>query len=185
MLNFACGARIHESWENIDFSPIDRRVKKVNLLGRLPYADESFDVTYSSHFLEHLEEENAARLLGEVRRILKQNGILRLVVPDLENIAKEYLAILEKLDECEAWGESGGGKWGKSGGEIGGKIGESYVPAEGKNRGESWAESCGESRPETCAESSESWREKHEWILLEAFDQMTRTNGGGGNVKSL
>lgn len=42
ILNFACGNRIHKDWENIDFSPIDKHIKKVNLLGNLPYKDNSF-----------------------------------------------------------------------------------------------------------------------------------------------
>ena len=29
MLNFACGARIAKGWENIDFNPIDKNVKRL------------------------------------------------------------------------------------------------------------------------------------------------------------
>ena len=101
ILNIACGSRIspdttHE-WENIDFSPLDKRVKKVNLLKRLPYAQNYFDVAYSSHFLEHLSKENAPVFLREVWRVMKIGGILRIVVPDLENVVKEYLNIIEGL----------------------------------------------------------------------------------------
>ena len=97
MLNFACGARIHTDWENIDFSPIDARVKKVNLLGRLPYPDNYFDCAYSSHFLEHLTPESARSVLTEVLRVLKPGAILRLVVPDLENLCRTYTQTLESL----------------------------------------------------------------------------------------
>lgn len=50
-LNFGCGNRIHADWINIDFSPIDNRVQKVNLLQPLPFGDNTFDVAYSSPFL--------------------------------------------------------------------------------------------------------------------------------------
>ncbi len=96
-LNFACGSRIHPDWINIDFSPIDKRVKKVNLLRTLPFADKSFDVAYSSHFLEHLAPQKALQILKEIKRILKPNGIVRLVVPDLENLASVYLSTLSRL----------------------------------------------------------------------------------------
>ncbi|BDB64971.1 hypothetical protein T36_1433 [Helicobacter cinaedi] len=96
-LNFACGSRIHPDWINIDFSPIDKRVKKVNLLRTLPFADKSFDVAYSSHFLEHLTPQKALQILKEIKRILKPNGIVRLVVPDLENLASVYLSTLSRL----------------------------------------------------------------------------------------
>jgi len=97
MLNIACGSRIHSDWINIDFSPIDNRVKKVNLLRTLPFKNESFDVAYSSHFLEHLSPQNAKSLLQEIYRILKPKGILRIVVPDMENIARTYLALLSNI----------------------------------------------------------------------------------------
>lgn len=37
------------------------------------------------------------KILKEIRRILKDDGILRIVVPDLENIAREYI----KLMDCD------------------------------------------------------------------------------------
>lgn len=70
---------------------------KVNLLGTLPFADKSFDVAYSSHFLEHLTPQKALYILKEIKRILKPNGIVRLVVPDLENLASVYLSTLSRL----------------------------------------------------------------------------------------
>lgn len=101
ILNVACGSRISpnktHTWENIDFSPLDKRVKKVNLLQNLPYKDNSFDVAYSSHFLEHLSKDNARKFLLELNRIVKVGGIVRLVVPDLANIVSEYLRIYNLL----------------------------------------------------------------------------------------
>ncbi|WP_290457492.1 class I SAM-dependent methyltransferase [Helicobacter japonicus] len=98
MLNFACGSRIHPDWVNIDFSPIDNRVKKVNLLSTLPFKNDSFDVAYSSHFLEHLHPNKAVQILKEIKRILKPNGIVRIVVPDLQNMVQVYLDTLKKIE---------------------------------------------------------------------------------------
>lgn len=97
LLNFGCGSRIHPDWINIDFSPMDKRVKKVNLLRPLPYAKDRFDVAYSSHFLEHFTPAQALCLLKEMRRVLKPNGILRVVVPDLCNQVSAYLSTLSSL----------------------------------------------------------------------------------------
>lgn len=98
MLNFACGSRIHPDWVNIDFSPIDNRVKKVNLLSTLPFKNDSFDVAYSSHFLEHLHPNKAVQILKEIKRILKPNGIVRIVVPDLQNMVQVYLDTHKKIE---------------------------------------------------------------------------------------
>lgn len=97
MLNVACGDRFHEAWINIDFHPVDNRVKKVNILLGLPFQDNSFDFVYTSHFLEHLTPEQADFVLSEIKRVLKIDGIVRVVVPDLENICKEYLRILDMV----------------------------------------------------------------------------------------
>lgn len=99
MLNFACGSRIHKDFENIDFYPINENVKKVNLLQTLPYSDNTFNVAYSSHFLEHLDKDNAKKILKEIKRVLKDDGILRIVVPDLEDIAREYIKLMDCNDD--------------------------------------------------------------------------------------
>ena len=45
----------------------------------LPYRDASFDRVLSSFMLHHLEGDEKARTLGEVRRVLKPNGRFHLV----------------------------------------------------------------------------------------------------------
>jgi predicted SAM-dependent methyltransferase len=71
-------------------------VQAHNLLNGLPYKDNQFDVVYHSQVLEHFPKERAADFLRECFRVLKPGGILRVVVPDLENIAGEYLRRLRE-----------------------------------------------------------------------------------------
>ena len=105
LLNIACGDRYHIDWVNIDFHSTTKEVKKVNILKSLPFNDETFDVVYSSHFIEHLDLEQAEFVMKESNRVLKKNGILRVVVPDLENLCREYLAILEKTKIDKSFNE--------------------------------------------------------------------------------
>jgi SAM-dependent methyltransferase len=65
----------------------------------LRYADGEVDRIYSSHFLEHLREDVAVRVLKECRRVLKPGGLFRLVVPDLLHFARKYVAETEALIE--------------------------------------------------------------------------------------
>ena len=58
----------------------------------LPFADDSVDFVYSSHVLEHFHREVAARLLAEVRRVLRPRGYVRICVPDLEHAVALYEA---------------------------------------------------------------------------------------------
>ncbi|HLP62689.1 MAG TPA: methyltransferase domain-containing protein, partial [Candidatus Deferrimicrobium sp.] len=91
LLNIGCGDRFHKDWENIDLVPFSADVKKIDILGRLPYRDQSFQAVYCSHMLEHLDRDAAAAFAREVFRILKKNGIFRVLVPDLEQMARLYL----------------------------------------------------------------------------------------------
>lgn len=50
----------------------------------VPFGDETVDVIYSSHALEHIYLEEAQSLLQDAYRALKKGGLIRLAVPDLE-----------------------------------------------------------------------------------------------------
>lgn len=51
----------------------------------IPFKDASFDGIHCSHVIEHLEPKNAHKLLNEVDRTLKKNGIFILRTPMLYN----------------------------------------------------------------------------------------------------
>lgn len=99
-LNFGCGKRFASDWTNIDFHSESPQVKQVNLLSGFPFPDDSFDVVYSSHVLEHFHKEEAEFLLKEAYRVLKPTGIIRIVVPDLESLCREYLRVLDLPDDA-------------------------------------------------------------------------------------
>lgn len=95
-LNLGCGQRFHPDWVNLDLHPTEPSVQQWDLQEDLPFPEESFDVVYHSHVLEHFSKTDGLQLLHRCRRVLKPNGILRVVVPDLERIARLYLEALEK-----------------------------------------------------------------------------------------
>jgi SAM-dependent methyltransferase len=96
-LNLACGDFYVKSnnWVNVDWYPHSEYVQKANLIKGLEFPDETFEVVYTSHFVEHIPKEKLDFILSECHRVLKPNGILRIVVPDLEEIVREYLWNLE------------------------------------------------------------------------------------------
>ena len=128
ILNLGCGTRTHNSCTNVDFSiyallannkPITRiliglhllsslRIERLhsvdphiirwNLTEGIPFSDQSVDVVYSSHFLEHLNRRQSAKFLEECFRVLKRHGIIRIVVPDLKYIIDGYNNAVEKLE---------------------------------------------------------------------------------------
>jgi ubiquinone/menaquinone biosynthesis C-methylase UbiE len=98
VLNFGCGSTFHPAWVNIDIVSSSPEVRAYDIRENLPYPDAEFDACYSSHVLEHLKQHEAQKLLAECHRILKPKGIIRIVVPDLESIVRDYLNALEKVD---------------------------------------------------------------------------------------
>jgi SAM-dependent methyltransferase len=122
-INLGCGLSIAPGWINVDNSPNaqlskyprlrrllwrvgilsnqhyevqwPRSIKIHNLKKRLPYSDSSIDYIYTSHFLEHLALADAERLIKEAFRILKPEGVIRIVVPDLALGARRYLDSLK------------------------------------------------------------------------------------------
>jgi len=95
LLNIGCGNAFHPDWVNLDASPADRGVAAWDVRRGLPFEETSFAAVYGSHLLEHLDPVVAVQLLGECHRVLQPEGIVRLVVPDLEEIARLYLESLE------------------------------------------------------------------------------------------
>jgi predicted SAM-dependent methyltransferase len=57
----------------------------------LPFRDGSVSAVYSSHVLEHMYFNDGQQLIRECFRVLEGGGVLRLVVPDLQTIVREYL----------------------------------------------------------------------------------------------
>jgi predicted SAM-dependent methyltransferase len=96
-INLGCGQRFHPDWLNVDLQPASAEVRKVDLSLALPYPDESFAVVYHSNVLEHIRPGRAEDFMRECARICRTGGILRVAVPDLEQICRLYLA---KLDEA-------------------------------------------------------------------------------------
>ena len=98
-VNLGCGSRFHEDWINFDFISNSPFVKQVNLTKGIPLENESIDVVYHSHVLEHFDKSQGEHFIKECYRVLKTGGVLRVVVPDLEQIAINYLQTLNEVLE--------------------------------------------------------------------------------------
>ena len=98
-LNLGCGANIHKEWTNVDFGSQSCDVLNIDLTGTLPFHDNAAKYIYHSHLLEHFNRSDATHFLKECYRVLEKGGIMRIVVPDMQNIAHEYLRSLAAFDK--------------------------------------------------------------------------------------
>ena len=103
-LNLGCGGRYRDGWININFTSTGPGVISANLGKGIPFPAESFEVVYHSHVLEHFTKSAAVDFLKECHRVLRHGGVIRVVVPDLEAIARNYLLALERAKAgIEGW----------------------------------------------------------------------------------
>jgi predicted SAM-dependent methyltransferase len=105
-LNLGCGSRFHPAWTNLDIQPSSAAVRRWDLQKELPFPNESFDVVYHSHVLEHFSKVDGLIFLKRCLRVLRRGGIIRVAVPDLERIARLYIEALDKsLNGDPVWRE--------------------------------------------------------------------------------
>lgn len=98
-INLACGGKLcqEHGWVNADHSPSTRGVQQINLLRPLPFEDDTFEVVYHSQFIEHLPYDKGLGFMKECHRVLQRGGVMRMVTPDLQNQAREYLRALDAV----------------------------------------------------------------------------------------
>jgi predicted SAM-dependent methyltransferase len=114
-VQYGCGNCAPEGWMNFDASytlvferlPVigglytknrrrfPDRVLYGDIVKGLPIAAGSASAVYASHILEHLAYSDCLQALRNTYRLLRPNGTFRLVVPDLEFAAEQYLAMLK------------------------------------------------------------------------------------------
>lgn len=95
-LNVGCGTDYKKGWINIDNNS-DENIDKLDLnwdmRNPLPFPDGSVDYIFNEHFFEHLAPEDGVKVMGDLRRVLKPGGVLRIAMPDLEGVVNTYLHV--------------------------------------------------------------------------------------------
>lgn len=96
-LVLGCGREPKRGWVNSDTYNKPARVKffedkakegyefvEVDATKQFPFEDSTFDFVFSEHMLEHLHEKDGLNCLKECNRVLKDDGVIRTVVPNLD-----------------------------------------------------------------------------------------------------
>lgn len=79
-------------------------------VANLPFGNEEFDIVFSSHVLEHFARSIQNAVLDEWIRILKPDGELRLVLPNLMWAVKKLYEAPETTDDVHIWNVIYGGQ---------------------------------------------------------------------------
>jgi SAM-dependent methyltransferase len=118
MVNIGGGIFLRPRWKVLDycspFYPLSRRYVDFDVdlfeQPKFPFADNSVDLFYSSHTLEHIPQEHCPHILAEIHRCLRPGGAVRLTMPD--------------YDKLRADATTGGARY------LARKIGQGLTPAE-------------------------------------------------------
>src|SRR5438128_2184161 len=89
-LHLGCGKRYIPGYVHIDAVEYPH-VDHVAAIDNLSFiADNSVDVIYNCHVLEHFKRKEVDRVLREWARALKPGGTLRISVPDFAQLCEVY-----------------------------------------------------------------------------------------------
>lgn len=126
-LNIGCGLTAPSGWVNIDSSlnarlakwpwlrkmlavlhiiplakaniPYPRNIYFYDMRKGLSFPDNSVEIIYCSHFLEHLSRHDAFFFMKDCYRLLVTGGIIRIIVPDLAQYAQQYIQRLKQINQ--------------------------------------------------------------------------------------
>jgi predicted SAM-dependent methyltransferase len=88
-LHLGCGCVILPGFINLDIRE-EEGIDKVSLVYPVDYDNNTFDLVYASHVLEHFPRKQTLNILKEWARVLKKDGVLRISVPSLGALIKIF-----------------------------------------------------------------------------------------------
>ena len=91
LINLGSGHWKFEGWVNVDLDLGSLPDVCADLAAGLPFPDACADFMHTEDFIDQLDLEHAAQFLGECHRILKPGGVIRVLTPDVEQLAHLYL----------------------------------------------------------------------------------------------
>lgn len=112
-MQFGCGMCAPEGWQNFDAGPAfwlqsrlpfltpllvkrgfpnyPKNIRYGDVIKGLPIPQQSLGAVYCSHVLEHMALSEFRTALRNVFSYLRPGGVFRLVLPDIEQLAKAYV----------------------------------------------------------------------------------------------
>lgn len=124
-INIGAGSFFHPYWHNVDnpndyYSAAQRDHLHISYdltsKNPMPFEDATLKVAYTSHVIEHINDQDAAHLFGEVYRCLRPGGYFRIACPDMD---LEYQAYMR--GDADFW------KWPNAYGVYNETIGQRFL----------------------------------------------------------
>lgn len=97
-LNLGCGLDSSAEFINVDALPFPNIHYVQNIYDLSMFTDNSVDLVYASHVMEHIPRNKFKTTLTEWRRVLKIDGVLRLSVPNFDALVEIYQGNNKNVD---------------------------------------------------------------------------------------
>jgi len=91
-VNLGCGVHTSKEFINIDTVHLPHIHYINDIVDLFMLADNSVDLIYASHVIEHIPRSRLIKSLKEWYRVLKPGGVLRFGVPDFDRLIEVYQA---------------------------------------------------------------------------------------------
>ncbi len=89
-LHLGCGTKYLSGFLNIDANPFNRIDLWLDVRNGIPFPSSTVDSIYATHMFEHFYPDELNRLLRECVRVLKNDGGIRIIVPNLASAITAY-----------------------------------------------------------------------------------------------
>ncbi len=89
-IHLGCGFRRLDGFVHVDVRA-EYEPDKIGTAQKLPFEDDTAELIYWSHGLEHIHKNEVPRVVSELRRVLRPGGTLRLSMPDFDTLVTLYL----------------------------------------------------------------------------------------------
>ena len=99
-----------KDWVTCDWRGADINMY-FNKNSKIPLQDNTVQIIYTSHVIEHMRDSVVNELFKEFYRILQPGGVVRIVAPDMEAYIKSYKTETKEKFYVEEYGVGSGRTW--------------------------------------------------------------------------
>ena len=93
LVHIGCGKKNSPEFINIDAQPFAHvHIVTDDITSMSDFGDGTVDLVYMCHILEHIKRNDLKKVLLEMKRVLKDGGVLRISLPDFDKLIEVYNA---------------------------------------------------------------------------------------------